>query len=566
MRQAQIAKGKSPIEMLYYWEEHFPNQLYMRQPIDGQWQEYTWSRVADEVRRLTAALQGLGFQPGDRIAILSKNCAQWIITDLAMQLGGFISVPLYFDQAPDTLKYILEHSGATGIFVGKLDQPVWNRLKGSIPEHVKKIGFSHHGKDGDCDRSKDVDYQWDDLVKQAEPFSEKPVPKDEDTWTIVYTSGTTGYPKGAVHCFRAPRHVGWRALEIFDVNTRDRALSFLPLAHVAERLLVATNSMYSGLQISFSQSLNTFQQDIQSVKPTIFFSVPRLWKKFQSGILEKMPQKKLDRMLKIPILRGIVARKVREALGLDKARLIISGAAPISPALLDWYAKIGIEISEGYGMTENLAYGFVGRPGEYRPGTVGRAMPDNGFKLSDEGEILFSGATMMAGYYRDEEKTREAFTEDGYYRSGDLGTLEDGGYLKISGRVKEIFKTEKGEYVAPAPIEAKLAAFKGFEQICLAGAGLTQPVAIVSLSENALAAPRPELEKEIAEFLQQVNGELLNHEKLSGIVVSSRDWTPDSGLVTPTLKVKRSSVESEYAAKMHQIATTRKPVVWEDTP
>lgn len=564
MQLVDIVKGKSPIEMLYHWEKETPNSIYLRQPIDGTWYEYTWSQVADKVRRLTTALYNLGLERGDRIAILSKNCAEWLITDLALQLGGFVSVPLYFDQSEETFTYILEHSEARAIFVGKLDQPVWHRLRNSIPEGVIKIGFSYYGADGDCQREQDVDYLVPDLIAKAAPFEGSPVPADDDIWTIVYTSGTTGYPKGAVHCYRAPRHVAVRALSIFDLNPSDRALSFLPLAHVAERLLVANNSLYSGMQVSFSQSLKTFQHDLCSVQPTIFFSVPRLWKKFQSGILEKVPQKKLDRMLKIPLLRGMVAKKLRVALGLSQARIIVSGAAAISPSLLDWYAKLGIEIVEGYGMTENLAYGFIGRPGANKSGTVGQAMPDNGFKLSEEGEILFKSPTLMAGYYKDEEKSKEAMTDDGYYRTGDLGVLDGQGFLRISGRVKEIFKTEKGEYVAPAPIESKLAAYKGFEQICLGGVGLVQPVAVVTLTEQIRDQPRDVLEQEIRDFVRELNGNLLNHEKISGIVVANQDWSPDSGLVTPTLKIKRSRLEARYAPYMAQLAPPERVVVWEE--
>lgn len=565
MRLAEIAKGKSPIEMLYHWEKESPDRVYMRQPIDGKWLEYTWAETADRVRRMTSALYNLRFERGDRIAILSKNCAEWLISDLALQMGGFVSVPLYFDQSEETLRYVLEHSESRAVLVGKLDPAVWNRLKNSIPEGVLKIGFSYHGADGDCRREQDMDYQLPELIEKAKPFKWHPVPEDEDVWTIVYTSGTTGYPKGAVHCYRAPRHVGERALAIFDLNPGDRALSFLPLAHVAERLLVANNSLYSGMQVNFTQSLNTFQQDLCSVQPTIFFSVPRLWKKFQGGILEKVSQKKLDRLLRIPVLRSLVAKRLRSALGLSQARVIVSGAAAISPALLDWYARLGIEIVEGYGMTENLAYGFIGRPGANKAGTVGQAMPDNGFKLSGEGEILFKSPTLMAGYYKDREKTREAMTEDGYYRTGDLGTLDDQGFLRISGRVKEIFKTEKGEYVAPAPIEGRLGEYKGFEQICLGGVGLAQPVAVVTLTEQARGLPRETIEREIRDFLRELNDGLLNHEKIAGIVVASEDWSPDSGLVTPTLKIKRSRLEARYAPHMAQLAPPERTVVWEDS-
>lgn len=565
MTLAEIAKGKTPIEMVYHWEKTTPERIYLRQPINGVWKDYTWAEVCSQARRLTQALYDLGLQKGDKVALLSKNCAEWIITDLALQLGGFVSVPLYFDQTPDTLSYVLEHSDSKAVFIGKLDKPVFNRLAPAIPKGLIKIAFSFHGADGDCAKEGQVDHHMADLIKKAKPFTQSPVPSDDDVWTIVYTSGTTGYPKGAVHCYRAPKHVGVRALSVFDISEKDCALSFLPLAHVAERILLETTSIYSGMQVNFTQSLNTFQADIQKVQPTLFFSVPRLWKKFQGGILEKLPQHKLDKLLRIPLVKGLIAKKLRKALGLSRARLVISGAAPIAPSLLGWYADLGIEILEGYGMTENFAYGFIGRPGDNKRGTVGKPMPDCGFKLSPEGEVLFKSPTLMQGYYKDEEKTVESMTDDGYYRSGDLAELDAQGFLKITGRVKEIFKTEKGEYVAPAPIEAKLAVLKDLEQICISGSGLPQPVVIVTLSEQARSRPKAEVTADINALLKDVNSKLMNHEKIAGAIVADGEWTPGTDFVTPTLKVKRNKVEQFFAETMKDMVKTGETVVWESS-
>ncbi|MBK8971301.1 MAG: AMP-binding protein [Hahellaceae bacterium] len=564
MELKDIVRGKAPVEMLYHWEKTAPNKVYLRQPIENQWHQYTWGEVADQARRLVTALRKLGLKKGDKVAIMSKNCAEWIITDLALQLGGYVSVPLYFDQTPDTFTYILEHSESKALFIGKLDAPVWRRLRDAVPENLIKIGFSFHGNDADFRREGEVDYFLRELISHNQPFRENPVPADEDVWTIVYTSGTTGYPKGAVHCYRAPRHVSVRALEVFGLGKDDRLFSFLPLAHVAERLLVATTSQYGGMEINFAQSLETFQRDLGSVQPTIFFSVPRLWKKFQGGILEKLPQHKMDRLLRIPLLNILIRRKLRKALGLSRARLVISGAAPIAPSLLSWYKSLNIEILEGYGMTENFAYGFIGRPGHNKIGTVGKAMPDCGFKMSPEGEVLFKSPTLMQGYYKDEEKSREALTADGYYRSGDLAELDAEGFLKITGRVKEIFKTEKGEYVAPAPVESKLATMKDLEQICLGGSGLPQPVVVVTLVEQVRNVPREEMRKKIEAHIRETNPKLLNHEKVAGVIVSTEDWLPSGDLVTPTLKVKRNKVEERFGPLMAQLVNGKQLVMWED--
>lgn len=562
MNLAEIAKNKAPIEMFYHWEKERSSTVYLRQPINDVWNEYTWADISYRVRRLTSALFDMGLERGDKVAILSKNCAEWIITDLALQLGGFVSVPMYFDLTPETMTYVLEHSESKAMFIGKLDQPVWDRLKSAVPNNIKKIGFSFHGADGDFNRD-DFEYKLMDMVEASEPFTDSPVPDDEDVWTMVYTSGTTGYPKGAVHCYRAPRFVGARVIETFTLTENERGLSFLPLAHVAERLLVATASIYCNGQVNFIQSLDTFQRDLCEVQPTLFFSVPRLWKKFQGGILEKMPQEKLDLMLRIPILRKIVAKKLRAKLGLAEARMVISGAAPIAPALLEWYKKVGVEILEGYGMTENFAYGCIGRPGANKMGTVGLPMDGSGFKLSDEGEILFKSPTLMKEYYKEPEKTAEALTEDGYYRSGDLGEVDAQGYVSICGRSKEIFKTEKGEYVAPTPIENKVASFKDFEQICLGGIGLAQPVLVVTLTEQGQARSQAELTGEIAAHIKSINKVLLNHEKIGGVVVSATDWLPETGMVTPTLKIKRNKVEERYTDMMKNITESGDAVLWE---
>jgi long-chain acyl-CoA synthetase len=563
MQLKDFVKGKSPIEMLYHWAEQTPDAIYLRQPVDGQWLQYSWANIDDQVRRLASALKSLGLKQGDKVAILSKNCAEWIISDLALQLSGLVSVPLYVDQTPESLAYVLEHSEAKAIFVGKLDEPVWQRLRPSIAQTMITIGFSYHGSDCDFVRTQDVQHQLPDLVATHQPMTGKPIPDDEDVWTIIYTSGTTGNPKGVVHCYRAPRHVGHHAVAVFNLSDRDRSLSFLPLAHVAERLLLANSSLYSGMQINFTQSLQTFQHDLCAVRPTIFFSVPRLWKKFQDNILARIPQSRLDTLLAIPLLRSLVTRKVRKALGLDQARMIVSGAAALSPALQEWYARIGLQISEGYGMTENFAYGFIGRPGAFRPGTVGKAMPENGAKLSAEGEILFKSPTLMQGYYKEPEKTQEALDAEGYYRTGDLGQLDSDGFMRITGRIKELFKTEKGEYVAPSPIEAKLSTFKGFEQICLIGSGMPQPVAIVTLTEAYRPNSEDDLRQTITDFVEQTNRQLLNHEKIAGVVIATRDWSPDSGLVTPTLKVKRNLIEAQYSELAEQLNRSQAHVLWE---
>lgn len=426
-----------------------------------------------------------------------------------------------------------------------------------------KIGFSFHGRDADTDKSAEMDYCITDLINDNQPWSENPIPKDDDQWTFIYTSGTTGHPKGVVHGYGAPRHIGPRSVKEFSLTQNERFFSYLPLAHVAERSMLNTTAIYCGGEVSFTQSLATFQQDLRSVEPTLFFSVPRLWKKFQSGILANIPQKKLSTLLKTPIVKHFIAKKIQKKLGFAHTRMFFSGAAPISTHLLNWYAELGIEIQEGYGMTENFAYGVVARQNQTKFGSVGQALPDSGFQLGDNNEILFKSPTLMQCYYKDEKNTAEAMTADGFYKTGDKGEVDDQGFVKITGRIKESFKTEKGEYVVPEPIENKLSSLHDLEQVCITGRGLAQPIAIVTLSDTAQTKPKPEINIAIEAHITELNQTLLNHEKIGGVVVSGFEWTPDTGLITPTLKIKRNKVEEHYQTLMLQALRSKTIVAWE---
>ena len=364
---------------------------------------------------------------------------------------------------------------------------------------------------------------------------------------IIYTSGSTGTPKGVVHTFGAICWAAENSLTALDVNENDRVLSYLPLAHITERVLVELASIYSSGRISFVESLDTFQRDVVACQPTLFISVPRLWTKFQMGILAKMPQKKLNLVLSIPILKGVIARKIRQGLGIDQARLWASGSAPLAPATIKWFERIGVKISEGWGMTENCAYGTSSVP--YRTdkiGCIGHAYEGVDIRISDEGEIQVQSPCNMKEYYLEPEKTAEAFTEDGWLRTGDKGTIDSEGYVKITGRLKDIFKTAKGKYVTPAPIEAKIMENPVVEQVCVTGTNLPQPIALLVLSEEAAQQDKADIQSSLESTLEMVNSSLESHQKLDRIVIMDDQWTIENDLLTPTLKVKRHVLEERF--------------------
>ena len=550
---------KLPLDMVYHWEATSPNSLYMTQPIgDGKVVEYTWGRAVDEARRMAAYLKSLNLPEKSRIGLISKNCAQWVMTDWAIWMAGHISVPLYPTLNADTVNYILNHAECDVLFVGKLDD--WDSMKSGVPESVRCISYP---------LSPPNDFEtWDDIVAKYPPLEGKTRRDQEELATIVYTSGSTGRPKGVMLSFNNMAFAAAGGIETLGVGPGERMLSYLPLAHVFERTFVELGSLYSGFQLYFAESLDTFVQDLQRARPTLFLSVPRLWVKFQHGVLQKVPKQKLDRLLKIPVVSKLIKKKVLKGLGLDKVKLAGSGSAPLSNDVLDWYRNLGLELLEGYGMSENFAYSHMNKPGRTRTGYVGEALPGVEVKISEQGEVLVKSPATMMGYYKDEEKTAEAFTEDGFLRTGDKGEIDEMGRLKLTGRIKEIFKTSKGKYIAPAPIENRLMSHDAIEMVCVSGANQTQPHALVVLGEEirpkaADESFRKELEESFKQLIQDVNKTVDPHEQLAFITVVSDEWSIENSFLTPTLKLKRNVVEDAYQAKVDSWYAKKQPVIWQ---
>jgi long-chain acyl-CoA synthetase len=352
------------------------------------------------------------------------------------------------------------------------------------------------------------------------------------------------------------------------INNSARMLSYLPLSHVAERTLVEHGVLATGMQVFFAESLDTFTADLQRARPTVFFSVPRLWVKFQQGISAKMPPAKLDRLLKIPILRGIVRKKILTALGLQECIFAAGGAAPMPPDLLRWYNKLGLDLVEVYGMTENCGVSHATLPGKQRPGTVG--LPYDGVQCRLDpvtSEIQMKAPCLMLGYYKEPDLTKQAMTDDGWLKTGDKGALDAEGNLKITGRVKDLFKTSKGKYVAPAPIEDKLVMHNAIEACCVTGANLGQPLALAMLNADAIKKAgtpdgRAELEASLAAHIKSINETLDPHEQLDCIVVTAEAWTVDNDLITPTFKVKRNRIEDLFAKNYDAWVGMKKKVIW----
>ncbi|NQZ51961.1 MAG: AMP-binding protein [Moritella sp.] len=543
----------TPLDALLHWEKHRANEVYLRQPINGTFHEFTWSQVADQTKRIAQALQSLGLTPGDKIAILAKNSAEWFINDLAIMYAGYISVPIYSTANAKTINYVLEHSEAKVLFVGKLDN--YQNLEGKIPTAIITISYPYE--------TLNCQYKWNDLLEQHQPLATPAHINLEDLMSIIYTSGSTGDPKGVMITFAAFKSASQNIIKSLGIIPGDRLLSYLPLAHITERVYIEGSSIFAGEGVvSFVESLDTFVSNIQSVEPTLFISVPRLWTRFQMGVLQKMPAHKLNLLLKIPFVSGLVKAKIKRGLGLQHARMLGCGSAAVSPALLKWYERLGLNITEAWGMTENLAYGTLNHPfNPQKIGTIGKPGAGVDLKISAIGEILVKGDGLMAGYYKDEAQTKESFDEDGYFKTGDKGEIDSHGYVKITGRVKDIFKTSKGKYVTPVPIECKFGENPNIEQICITGSALTQPIALVVLSPEAREQGQEAMTINLEETRQHINKSLESHARIGHIIVLKDEWTVDNGLLTPTLKFKRHELESRFKPfyeEQHQ-----DKIVWE---
>jgi long-subunit acyl-CoA synthetase (AMP-forming) len=524
----------TPLQNLQKKVSRHPNKIFLHQPVNRQWQEFSWAVVDHQARCIANALKSQGFEAGAKIGILSKNCAHWVIADLAIMMAGMISVPIYPTAERTNINHIIQHANIKAIFVGKLDDPQAAQI--AISDDLLSIAFPYPAPP--------TTVQFNDWLNEFQPLENIHQSEIDDIATIVYTSGSTGIPKGVVLSHKNMASVAQCLVDTFKVSNNFRSLSYLPLAHIVERSNEYV-ALYAGMEVFYVESLDTFIADIQYAQPSGFISVPRLWTVFQGNVLTKIPQKKLALLLKIPFVGHFFAKKIRKALGLNNAQWFVSGTAPIALSLLRWYEKLNIPISEGWGMTETSGASCLNYPySTLGSGTIGKPLSCVEMILSAEGEILIRGDAVFNEYYLNPLSTEESFT-DGWFHTGDCAVLNERGEYTIIGRIKEKFKTSKGKYVAPVPIESLLCTNLDIEQVCLIGSGMKQPVALVVL--KAVVNKRDdEVISRLNITLKQVNAELENHEKIDYFFICKEDWNIENNLLTPSMKIKRNIIEKKY--------------------
>jgi len=538
------------LDYVFEHEQQRPDDILLTQPLGGgRVADYSWSDAVGQARRMAAHLKSLGLAPGARVAILSKNCAHFVMAELAIWMAGCTTVAIFPTETAQTVGYVLGHSEASLLFVGKLD--IWPQQQPGVPAGLRCIALP---------LAPPTQFDtWDAIVERTEPLKGLAGREPDDLAMLIYTSGSTGTPKGVMLEFSAITAASEGIVEFLRSYLGDgpqRVLSYLPLAHSYERAWIQCAQLVRGqTQIFFAETLQTFVADLRRARPTMFASVPRLWLKFQLGVFSKMPPAKLDRLLGLPLIGRLVAHKVLKGLGLDHVKLAGSGSAPIPAELIEWYHRIGLNLIEGYGMTEDFAYSHTSTVQLRAPGYVGVPMPGVQVRIAPDGEVLIKSPGRLRGYFKRPDLDAESFTEDGFFHTGDRGERRADGLLKITGRAKELFKTSKGEYVAPAPIESMLEADPWIEAAMVSGANHPFPYALVVLAEDRrprMGDPsfRAQVEAEMGRLLDSVGAKLPDAQRPRMIVVLKEPWTIENGCLTPTMKVRRYQIEANVAGQV----------------
>lgn len=557
---------------------------------NGFWEDLSWNLTAEKVRQMAAGLSELGASKGSRIGILSKNRHEWFLADFGILAAGAVSVPIYPTLLAPDIGYILNHCEAEILFVEDTQQlQKIQTVRRQLPKLKKIVSFEPTPRSADTielEDLKNIGRRWLRKGESVEAKASSIAP--EDLATLVYTSGTTGPPKGSRILHKNILSVCRSLEQVFPFEEGDVHLSYLPLAHVYERIGGHFFVMYAGGVISYARSFESLIEDAQVVKPTIFLGVPRVFEKMAQRMNEQLEQSSpLKRSLVRwaqdigkhcipylqqgaplpPLLRAqsllaeqLVYQKLRNVLG-GKVRTLISAAAPLSPEIQTFFHSLGFTLLEGYGLTETTAPATLNLPGAYKIGTVGKPLPGVEIKIARDSEILIRGENVFGGYFQDPASSKEAL-KGGWLHTGDLGQLDAEGFLTITDRKKDILITAGGKNIAPQNIENRLKAHPLISQAVVLGDRKPYLVALLALSEEELTkraqengwrekdpaelVQREEIRKEVAELLAQVNSQLARYETIKKYELLPRDFSVESGELTPTLKVKRRIVNERF--------------------
>ncbi len=560
----------------------------------SRWVSYNWREYTSLIEAFGAALIERGVEPGDRVVIISDTRPEWIIADLAIMGIGAITVPIYPNNTIEDVEYIIRNSDAAALILEDSAQiEKWQNLAPSLSTVKYLIAIESSDK-----LPSDV-WSWGRMLESGRErlkqdprlfFDRARATKLQDIATLVYTSGTTGTPKGAIICHEQIMSEVADAFAIVAVNSEDTTLTFLPYSHILGRL-EAWGNVYAGYLLAFAESIEKIRDNLLEVKPTFMIAVPRIFEKIYAGLLaqiENHPAKKqlFDRafaigqrvseaeqnqrslsfrlMLEHKAADAFVFSRIRKGMG-GRLRFAVSGGAPLSPEIARFFHGVGLLICEGYGLTETTAGIAFNTPLHYKIGTVGRPIGDVQIRIADDGEILVKSKKVMKGYYKNDDATREVMI-DGYFKTGDIGVIDEDGFLRITDRKKDLIKTANGKYVAPQRLENLLKTNPYISNVLIHGDQKKYIVALITLNAGMIKKYASEkgvsfenmtdliksrqVYNLIKYIVAETNSHLASHESIKKFAILPHDFTIEAGELTPSLKVKRKVCDEKYRAEI----------------
>ena len=591
LKELQIPGDSIPEILLKRAEKFGSGRAALRYKKDGVWNEYSWSDYLANVEKAAGGLKALSVNPGDKVCIISTNCPEWFFIALAVQSLGVYQVPIYPNATPDQAKYVAEHSGAKTIFVENLEQlsktDSWRNELANLDQTILMFGEPPDGvgkfEDFLDQGSKYCDENPGFLKDQIEKLT------PDSPCGIIYTSGTTGPPKGVVLTQKNIVMEITGLLTVYDYVYESDTISFLPLSHIAEQVQNIAGGPGGGFTVNFAQSIETLMEDLAEVRPTLFFSIPRLYERARAAILDKVAEgSAIKRSLfnwalkvgekarqarnnnqdlpsmtkkKWNLASKIVFSKIKTRMGLDRAHFIGSAAAPLSATVSRFFGAMGIDIFELFGQTECTGVCNATIPGKTVPGKVGAALPGCEVAIAEDGEIVTRGDNVFSGYFKDKEATDEAL-KGGWLYTGDVGHFDVDGYLIITDRKKDIIVTAGGKNVTPQNIEVLLKGYPGISQACVVGDTKKHLTCLFTLDPDSLpklcdqlgigalsmeeATQNEAIIATVQKYVDEVNANLARYETIKYFRILPHDFSVETGELTPTLKMKRRVVMKKY--------------------